>query len=150
MVREMKRELGTKGAAERLGVSARTVQRWTTTTGTQRRAIKGANAAKVREGYGRSPEVRKAATSRLRAARMRNKGATVRVKGQIGPVIGGKDYRRPREITTQLSGDAMDRVIGAWMSGDDSAARAELERALDQEYQGGFRLDDSLDLDFLR
>jgi hypothetical protein len=150
MARELKRELGTKGAAERLGVTPRTVQRWTTTTGTQRRAIKGPAAAKVRQSYAKSPEVRKASTSRLRAARIRNKGATVRVKGQIGPVIGGKDYRRPREITTQLSGEAMDRVLDAWMRGDDKGARAALERGLDEEYQGGFRLDDEIDLDFLR
>lgn len=151
MVRELERALGSKKAvAERLGVSTRTVQRWTTTTGTQRRAIRGENAAKVRQGYGRSPEVRKASTSRLRASRMRNKGATLRAKGYIGPVVGGSDGRRDREITTQLSGEAMDRVLDAWMSGDDDAARAALENALDEEYAAGFRLDDEVDLDFLR
>lgn len=152
MVRELERALGSKRAvAQRLGVSTRTVERWTTTTGQQRRAIRGANASQVREAYAKSPEVRKSSMSRLRGSRMRNKGATLKVKGEIGPVIGGNDYRRQREVTVHLSGEAMGRVLDAWSAGDDAGARAALEDALDEEYYTGFKLDDELtELDFLR
>lgn len=154
MVRELERALGSKRAvADRLGVSTRTVERWTTTTGQQRRAIRGPAETRVRDTYGKAPEVRRASMSRYRAARIRNKGATLRVKGVIGPMIGGTDYRRQREITVKFTGEAMGPVIDAWLNGDDDAARAALEDALETEYgaPAGFQLGDELtELEFLR
>jgi Homeodomain-like domain len=137
--------------ASRLGVSTRTVQRWTTTTGRERSRPRRANLDRLRSVYRRSPEVRRADISPRRAGRLRSAGARVHAVGVMGPRVAGREYRRYRDLTTDvLSPEALAPVLDAWERGDDAGAREALEAALDREYLGGFELADELDrLEFL-
>lgn len=152
LVARAEQALGSKKAvADRLGVSQRTVERWAAGEGRIRNKPSAKNADKLRDLGRNAPESRKRDMSNLRAARIRNKGAKIKVSGNIGPTIGGNDYKRQRTVEIDLSGEAMAPVLDAWLAGDDDAALAALHEALDSEYVAGFELDGEVDaLDFLR
>lgn len=123
--------LSTREIAERSGTSQRTIQRY----------LSGQSAGHSRAGAGlvdaarSAPEVRAASVSPGRAARMRNHGARIRMSGTLGPVVGGKDYRRPgRDLDWNMSGEAMDRAYEAWLAGDDDEAREIFREELELEY----------------
>jgi hypothetical protein len=138
-----RRALGsTQAVADALGTSPRNVQRWLATTG-QQRTPRGANLAAVQQ-LGQRADVRRAMISPRRAAQMRRKGAKLKVKGEIGPVL-ALDYRRERKVDWRLSGDAMDAVLDAWERGDLDAVRDAIEAGLDEEYVAGFMLNDVLE-----
>jgi hypothetical protein len=139
---------GRQGAAERLGVSERTLRRYRA-GGTPSKA----NAARLAEETRSSPEVRRQALGERRESRMRSKGAYVRMAGQIG-AGGDPRYRRRRVIGAtspiHLSGEQMDAILDAYAEGDDLAAAEFLRQALDEEYAAGTTFGDLESLEFLR
>ncbi|MEV5880729.1 hypothetical protein AB0L75_42465 [Streptomyces sp. NPDC052101] len=152
LVTRAEQALGSKKAvADRLGVSTRTVERWAKREGRWRSKPKAQHEQMLRDLARNAPEARARSMSPLRAARIRNKGATLRVTANMGPSYAGKKYRRERTIEVQLSGDAMQPVIDKWLSGDDAGAMEALHSALDEEYLAGFELGDVVDvMDLLR
>lgn len=140
---------GRRGAAERLGVSERTLRRWKAGGRPSR-----AHAARLSEETRTSPEVRRQALGTGRESRMRNRGAYVRMAGQIG-AGGDVRYRRRRMIggagtPIHLSGEAMAGILDAYAAGDDEAAAEALREAMDDEYAEGFTFGDLESLEFLR
>jgi hypothetical protein len=143
-VRALEGRYGRAGARERLGVSERTMRRYRAGGAPSR-----ANAAKIQ---------REASISPRREARLRNRGAYVRMSGKIGADTPGKGRRgvgqRHRTIgdTTaiHLSGDQMAEILDAYHAGDEEGAIEALREALGEEYFGGVTFDDLTRLEFLR
>jgi hypothetical protein len=143
-VRAVETRLGRERARERLGVSERTMRRYRA-GGTPSKA----NAEKIQ---------REASISPRREARLRNKGAYVRMTGKIGADTPGKKRRgagqRHRTIgdtsAIHLSGEQMAEILDRWHQGDEEGAVEALREALGEEYYGGITFDDLTRLEFLR
>jgi hypothetical protein len=146
--RRLEAALGQRGAAERLGVSERTLRRYKSGGKPSK-----ANRARLDEMTRTAPEVRRAAVSQRREARLRNRGAYVRMSARIG-VGDERKYRRRRTIgetsPIHLSGEQMSGIIDAYEQGDDAAALDQLREALDDEYIRDINFDDVELLEFLR
>lgn len=125
---------GTRAAADALGVTTRTVQRWTTTTGAQKRNAPAAKVAQLRTAVRDSPAVRAQLVGQRRAARLRNSGTSVRIKGMQGV---SSEYARRRHITTAMPGRRIEPALTAWLGGDDDAAAAAFLREFVPEYGKG-------------
>lgn len=128
---------GNRAAAAQLGVSVRTVQRWTTPNAERRQKPSAASAGRIRTAATeqRRADVARAATSR-RANRMRTTGATLRVQGAGGPVNdspGGSI--KSRDLTQFLSGDQVDDLYTA-AAESDQAALAVINRIYAEDYMG--------------
>jgi transcriptional regulator with XRE-family HTH domain len=147
-VRRLEGTLGRQETARRLGVSDRTLRRYRA-GGTPSRA----NAARLAEETRTAPEVRRAAVNPRRESRLRNRGAYVRMTGDIG-VTRDPRYKRRRTIgessPIHLDGPVMAEILDAYELGDDNAALELLREALDDEYVGGITFDDLNSLEFLR
>lgn len=150
--RQLEGELGAAEARRRVGVSARTWRRW-----------KAGGTPSVRNAAALSAEAersaRRAAISPRREARMRNRGAYVRMAGRIGggTPLAGRRNTRHRTIggegyaSIHLPGEVMGDICDAWHAGDDEAALEALREALADEY--GFTnltFDELTLLEFLR
>lgn len=144
-VRELERRYGREGARQRLGVSERTMRRYR--AGGQ---PSKSNAAKIS---------REASISPRREARMRNRGAYVRMSGMIGGGTpgAGRGNRRHRTLggaggaTIHLSGDQMGEILDAYHAGDTEGALDALRDAMAEEYGfSNITFDDLTQLDFLR
>jgi hypothetical protein len=146
--RRLESALGRQGAAERLGISERTLRRYKAGG----RPTK-ANAARLEEVTRTAPEVRRQALGQRRESRMRSKGTYVRMAGQIG-AGGDPRYRRRREIgatsPVHLSGEQMAAIIDAYKAGDDEGAAEALREALGEEYAAGTTFGNLESLEFLR
>lgn len=101
---------------------------------------------------------REAAISPRREARLRNKGAYVRMTGNIGADTPGKKRRgaglRHRTIgdtsAIHLDGDQMAEILDRYHAGDEAGAVEALREALGEEYYGGISFEDLTRLEFLR
>lgn len=162
MVRTLETALGSKKAvAERLGVSPRTVERWVTSAGQQRKPS-GSTLDKMRDAVRTAPELRRQALSPRREARIRNKGSYVRMSATIGatsPIPGGQDLQfsgRPRTIggdadrPLHLDADHMSAILDAYLAGDDEGIRDVFQDALGDAYYGSVEWQDVTGLEFLR
>lgn len=128
----------TRAAADALGVSQRTVQRWLKTGRLPARSRTGA-AEQLQRDHGRwknTPTGRRAALSPRRESRLRRQGTTMRF---LGTVTISNDKRR-RSTTVQVTGDQMGRILDAELSGNDAAAHRELEDAFGQAFGGSVSL----------
>jgi len=141
-VQALEKQLGRERARERLGVSERTMRRYRAGG-----APSKANAEKIK---------REAAISPRREARLRNKGAYVRMTGNIGAVSPGKKRGGQRHRTIgdtsaiHLSGEQMAEILDRYHAGDEEGAVEALREALGEEYYGGITFDDLTRLEFLR
>jgi transposase-like protein len=139
-----------KEIAQTLGVTPRTVERWTTTTGGQRRdPAKSKAAERLTELGAKDPRVRERALSRYRKSRQRNRGGRVKINGRQGPAPAGKNYLRKRLIVHEIDGYAMDKVMQAWSAGDDDAAADAIREALEEQGYPDWAWDEGADVDFL-
>lgn len=129
---------GTRGVAQQLGVSQRTVQRWL--KGTHRPS--GTNRQRVR-GLERDPNVRAAVRPPRRSNRLRRQGARVVIDANQGP----RGYERPRVIDFRMSGDAIERIEDLWYAGDEEGARQAFLDAITDDYANGEV--DSWDIGFI-
>lgn len=139
-----------KDIASQLGVTPRTVERWTTTTGAQRRDPSKSKSAEDLVKLGSThPSVRSKAMSKYRRSRMRNRGGQVRINGNQGPTPGGKSYLRKRMIVHEIDGRSLDKIVQAWESGNDDDARDALREALEDQGYPDWTWDDEAVVDFL-
>jgi hypothetical protein len=115
----------TKRMAADYGVSQRTVQRWL-----KGERSPGRSAAGRRVGQDVGEIRQRRAIRHARAAVRRGETPRVKIKGYIGPdTPEGRDYRRRRTISRDMSrGDALD-LLDALERGDAGAAHDALEHA---------------------
>lgn len=144
-LREVVRALGgARPAAGILGVHPRTVRRYVTTTGTQRRTPSASRANALRDAAQRDPGVRAAALGGRRAARIRDQGTLISADADnSGPIIAGTDGRRRRRIRNwHITGDSMAPAIDAWLAGDDAGAAQAFTDAMHNDYVAGWQWGD--------
>jgi DNA-binding transcriptional regulator YdaS (Cro superfamily) len=155
--RALSATLGREGAAARLGVSERTLRRWRAGATPSR-----ANAERLAAAATAAPEVRRQDLSPRREARLRNRGAYVRLSGLVGGGTPGARRKNTRQRTVgeqglesvHLSGDDMSGILDRWEAGDDQGALDALRDAMRQtpwgsEF-GNFEFEDLTMLEFLR
>ena len=127
-VRQLEQRYGRAGARQRLGVSERTMRRYRA-GGTPSRS----NAERL---------ARQARISPRREARLRSRGAYVRLSGNMGGGTPGAKRRDTRHRTIgdegmtsiPLTGQEMSDILDAWEAGDDEKALEELRDAIAREY----------------
>lgn len=130
---------GKKAAAQELGVSVRTVQRWTAAR-PESRAKPGRTAAsqiRDRQEQQRRERLAKVGTSK-RAARMSTTGSTLRVKGKGGPNAGSPELSiKPRgDIPIDLTGDQTSQLFQSIARGDTNATMQLVNSFYDDHYLG--------------
>jgi hypothetical protein len=144
-VRVLEARYGREGTRARLGVSERTMRRYRAGGRPSR-----ANAARLD---------RLARINPRREARLRNRGAYVRMSGNIGGGTPGARRRNTRHRTigaegyssVHLSGEDMSEILDRWEAGDDEGALEMLREAIADEYGfPGFDFEDLTRLEFLR
>lgn len=126
----------TRAAAETLGVSQRTVQRWIKTGKLPTRSDAAERLQNNHQAWKATPEARQSAISPLRDARLRNKGTSMVFYGTIQ--ISGD--RRRRGMTVDLTGQQMNRILDAALANDDALAHQELENAFGAAMGGSVSL----------
>lgn len=134
----------TKAAAQDLGVSQRTVQRWIKDGMPKGRSRSGGpeQLKADHQAWKNSSAGRRAALSPRREARLRNQGTSMVFFGKIS--ISG-DQRR-RSTTVDITGTQMGQIIDANLAADDVAAHAALEDAFGNAFGGSVSLEiDRLD-----
>lgn len=147
---------GTRAVAGMLGVTQRTVQRWTTETAAQRRRVPASALGRLRTALRNTPGYRAqllgVGRPGSRAARLRNRGATAHFRGRTvsGIVAGGRAYVRTRTVPDrQLTGAQMAPVVDAFLRGNDAAAEHLFQEAYADAYDAPgweFESVDGLDL----
>ena len=133
---------GTRAAAEAAGVSQRTVQRWITTTGTQR--IKNPRAASKQGlnaafGQARSTrEGRQRIASGRRAGLMGHAGARMKGTAKAGVVSPGGDraYIKSRSWNHHVSADVMDATFKSYVDDGEDGAFHTFNDRFGDEYGG--------------
>lgn len=130
----------TKAAAEDLGVSPRTVQRWMQ-KGAPERSRTGApeRLSTSHEQWRDSPEGRRSQLGGRREKQLRTQGAQVKYLGAIA-ISGDPRNRRTRSTTVSLSGEQMSQILDAQLAGDDRAAHAALEDGFADAFGGSLSL----------
>jgi hypothetical protein len=151
-LREIVRALGgTRAVAGLTGRSQRTVQRWITTSGTERIRAPRQDAAQAlntafnqarttREGRQRIADTR-------RATLLRNNGARMRGSATAGPVSAGgtRLYRKNRVWDHAVGSDTMTATVDAYVDGGEEAAFGAFNDSFGQEYgDGGAMFDEWL------
>lgn len=139
--------VNTRAAADSLGVTQRTVQRW----------LAGAE----RQRHGASPEHMKAIARRARQAASTQRGRRVAVAAaRQGPLArnggqltvrgrqGPRGYERLRRIDLAVRPDQVDAALTAYERGGDRAFVTWLEGEVDQEYVAGWNVQDIEDFGF--
>jgi len=149
--------VGRRGLGERLGVSERTLRRWRAGGTPSKR-----HAEALAREASQAREVRRAKISPRREARLRNKGAFVRMAGKVGGGTPGARRKNTRQRTVgaagfesvHLSGEQMADILDRWESGDDAGALDVLRDAVREtpwgSSFGNFEFDDLTMLEFLR
>lgn len=129
------RRQGERAAAERLGVSVRTLQSWSN----KKRAPNKANLAKVRDAHN-TREVRAATTPKRRRNRFAG-GLKVNVTANQGP--NDRTYYRVRNIADTFDPDAAERIMDAFVEGGPEQAQRQLLEEINaaEGYAGSEGLD---------
>lgn len=133
----------TAAAAQDLGVSQRSVQRWLSgQTGLSPEHRQGLQRAAIRSA--------RTKTGRRRALSQqpRPTGRDMKVKGSQGPSEGGVAYSRDRTVTRQLTADQVEDLQSRWTEDGHDGAMTWLNGNM-QEYLEGWRIErlDGLDFD---
>jgi hypothetical protein len=142
-LREMVRALGgPKAVAPLVGRTARTVERWITTTGTQRISNPKADARQaLDQAFGQVRTTRQGreriAASR-RATLMRGHGVKMRGSASCGPLTPGRErgYRRIRTWDRHVDSATMDATFDAYIQGGEDAAYLTFNQRFGEEYGG--------------
>jgi hypothetical protein len=132
----------TRAAAQQLGVSQRTVQRWLK-EGMPRRSPAADALAQRHRGWRDSAAGRRARLSTRRESRLRNKGTSMLFYGKVR--ISADERRRGTTVT--IDGERMGRMLDAALAGNDQLALAELEDAFGDAFGGSVTLVDIEQLD---
>ena len=124
----------TKAAAQQLGVSQRTVQRWLK----EGRVPDSEGGRKLTSAHGQwrdSPAGRRAQLSPARERRLRN-GAQMKYTGKVKI----SNDSRFRSTTVELSPEEMSAILDAQLTGDDRGAHEALEDAFGNAFGGSVGL----------
>jgi hypothetical protein len=144
-IRRLETRYGREGARQRLGVSERTMRRWRAGGRPSQ-----ANAERI---------TRQARISRRREARLRNRGAYVRMSGDMGGGTPGARRKNTRHRTVGAEGyssihltpEQMSEILDRWEAGDDEGALEALREAVAEEYGWStFTFENLTQLEFLR
>lgn len=127
----------TKAAAQKLGVSQRTVQRWITTAGKQVNKPSPKHLKAINE------KSRQAATTKRGRRAIVNglkpgikRGKYVSIGAMQGPRKAGTEYFRDRDVTLPgpLSPEDTNMLLDAWAEGGDDAAMEQLRDLYGDRY----------------
>lgn len=132
----------TRAAAQQLGVSQRTVQRWVK-QGMPRRSSAADGLGERHRAWRDSAAGRRARLSTRREARLRNKGTQMVFYGKIRV---SSDERR-RATTLTIGPERMAQILDAALAGNDQDALARLEDAFGDAFGGSVSLVDIEQLD---
>jgi hypothetical protein len=151
-LREMVRVLGgTKAVAGLTGRSQRTVQRWITTTGTEKIRSPRADAKQAIDtafsAARQTREGRERIAGGRRATLLRNNGAVMRGSAPAGPMTAGgsRAYIKMRTWNHAVGSDVMDATFDAFIQGGEDAAFDSFNTAFGDEYgSGGAMFDEFL------
>lgn len=150
-MRALEDRYGRAEAARRAGVSERTWRRWR--AGGRPSSKNAANLA---------DEARAARVNPRREARLRNRGAYLRMTATVGGGTPGARRKNARQRSIgeagfesiHLSGDQMGEILDRWEAGDDAGALDALRDAIREtpwgSSFGNFEFDDITSLEFLR
>lgn len=120
-----------KAAAEALGVSTRTVQRWVKGEIRNPKADHVQAITKAARQAASTKAGRKAALAVARDDRASKRGATLTIKGRQGPL----DYERHgRSVTLDLDPSQVRAMRDAWEAGGDNGVLRWTSSTLDQDY----------------
>lgn len=130
----------TREAAQRLGVSQRTVQRWLKSTHAPApdhfKALQTKSRQAVTTKRGRARAIRRATTGIN--AEARQKGASVRIAGNQGPAGGDASYARDRVTARNLSPEEYEDLLNAYAEGGDAAALEYMQSVWNEKYVDGW------------
>jgi transposase len=136
-------------AAKSLGVTRRTVERWVTDA-TEKGKPRGKNldnlVGKARQAA-TTKQGRRAALANARKGPMTRYGAKMTVRGEQGPTMQGKDYRRFRKLDLVLTPESVEEMLDAYERGGDKAFLSWLEGYTDENYLEGWGFDSIADMD---
>lgn len=150
-IKDLIKTYGDRAAADRLGVTSRTIRAWGHPDRSKRRTPSKANRGKIGTEHN-TRTVRRATAPRRRLNRLGKKGIKVNFTGQAGPVPMGKDYRRLRKITADLPPDAAEAIMNAYVEDGPAGAEEAFREAMREHYHDAdwqfsdpqdFRFDDS-------
>lgn len=120
-----------KAAADALGVTPRTVQRWISGQIRTPKADHSKALTRMARQAATTKAGRKAAMASRRGDRASRFGATVRIQGTQGPM----DYERPKRwANLDLSGSDIDAMRTAYEEGGDKGLMSWTQGWLDQNY----------------
>lgn len=124
---------GLRGAAERLGVTGRTLRGWSNPNRSKRTTPSKANRAKLGAEHD-TADVRRATAPKRRMDRFRRNGMRISFTGLAGPRAEGKDYVRRRTIQANLPPDAAAAIMNAYIEGGPAAAQQAFRDAMREHY----------------
>ncbi|MGC5225408.1 hypothetical protein ACPW96_22825 [Micromonospora sp. DT81.3] len=141
--------IATKLAAEKLGVSQRTVQRWSRGAQTPRTEITKEITKRVRQAV--TTKRGRAQLAKRMTAQLPNKIRTIRVQALQGPSSDplDKDYVTDRYSNFEMSPDEQQRLYDAWVQGGDTAATDYLAGLYDTRYVDGWQFHGIKGVDWL-
>ena len=125
----------TKAAAEQLGLSQRTVQRWLK-QGMPKKSSAADNLNQQHGTWRNGPAGRRARLSPRREARLRNKGTQMVFYGKVR--ISADERKRGTTLT--VDGERMGQILDAALAGNDQLALARLEDAFGDAFGGSVTL----------
>lgn len=142
----------TRAAAEHLGVSQRSVQRWIAGENRKQRNAPRADRLSALRTTARQAATtrtgRKAALSDARARFATRKTARLTTYGVQGPLAAGKSYSRLRPVTLELGSADIDALFDAYERGGDKAVQAWMSDHFSENYvpDWGFERIDKISL----
>ncbi|MGO2045791.1 MAG: hypothetical protein ACTH2X_00970 [Brachybacterium tyrofermentans] len=132
----------TRAAAESLGVSQRSVQRWIAGENRkQRNAPRSDHLSTLRTKARQAATTKKGRKSSLGDARARfagRKSAKLTTHALQGPEGGGKGYSRVRTVSVELGGNDVDAMFDAYERGGDAAVTDWLQQYHSANYVPGW------------
>lgn len=142
-------------AAERLGLSRRTLERWVKTADTGQGQRPSPQHAKTLATKARQAATTKAgrkaamAGSTLRRS-IASRGARVEITGDQGPHAAGRDYMRYRTTMLELDPQDAEAMMDAWENGGEKGFMSWASNHWDQDYLADWRFGDVDDVGIQR
>src|SRR6476660_4017891 len=129
----------TRAAAEDLGVSQRTIQRWISRDQPPA-SPSGQQMVRQHASWTDSPAGRQTRIPAAREQRLRQPGTTMTLKGKV--FVSPKDRRNniTRTVTVAVTGDQIAAILDASLAGNDQAAHDALEDAFADAFGGSVAL----------
>ena len=127
----------TKTAAQKLGVSQRTVQRWITTSGKETNRPSSKHLKTINQKSRQAATTKRGRRAIVNGLKSGSKhGKFVSIGAMQGPRKAGTEYFRDRDVTLPgpLSPDDTNMLLDAWAEGGDDAAMEQLRDLYGDRY----------------